>query len=314
MRSRNAGAALAVPAWAWLLVFFVAPVAMVVWFSFGYKPGIFGTHANDILSLDRYAEALSPTFFATFQNTLWVGILGTAICFLIGMPVAYWMAFKVKPERRGILIALVLVPFWTNFLVRTIGWQIILSPEGWMSGLLQSIGVIDGPLELLYTRTAVLIGVVYNYLPLMILPLFVAFDRVGPALREASKDLGAGKLTTFFRVTLPLSRPGVIAGVLLVFIPLMGDYITATVLGGAKGNMVGQLVASQFQTAQNWALGSAMAVLLMLVITLTIAVAAVLLWLIALPFRSRNSVVLGPPPQKNATADAAQPERVEVMS
>ncbi|WP_322411753.1 ABC transporter permease [Microbacterium invictum] len=313
MRRRSAGAALAVPAWAWLLVFFVAPVAMVVWFSFGYKPGVFGTHANDVLSFDRYVEALSPTFFATFANTLWVGMLGTAICFLIGMPVAYWMAFKVRPQRRGLLIALVLVPFWTNFLVRTIGWQVILAPEGWTSGVLQSVGIIDGPLELLYTRTAVLIGVVYNYLPLMILPLFVAFDRVGPAVREASKDLGAGKLTTFLRVTLPLSRPGVIAGVLLVFIPLMGDYITATVLGGARGNMVGQLVASQFQTAQNWALGSAMAVLLMLVIVLTIAVAAALIWLIALPFRARTGLVLGPPPEPPAPVTAA-PERVEVGS
>jgi spermidine/putrescine transport system permease protein len=290
---RSAGAALAVPAWVWLLLFFVAPVAMVVWFSFGYKPGVFGTHANDILSFDRYLEAVSPTFFATFANTLWVGVIGTVLCFLIGAPVAYWMAFKVKPQRRGLLIALVLVPFWTNFLVRTIGWQVILAPEGWLSALLQGIGVLDGPLELLYTRTAVVIGVVYNYLPLMILPLFVAFDRVGPALREASKDLGAGKATTFFRVTLPLSQPGIIAGVLLVFIPLMGDYITATVLGGAKGNMVGQLVASQFQTAQNWALGSAMAVLLMLVIMVTIGVAAVLIWLIALPFRHRNRLTLG---------------------
>ncbi|HEY9309785.1 MAG TPA: ABC transporter permease, partial [Microbacterium sp.] len=160
MRSRSAGAALAVPAWAWLLLFFVAPVAMVVWFSFGYKPGVFGSHANDILSFDRYAEAVSPTFFATFQNTLWVGVIGTVLCFVIGAPVAYWMAFKVKPQRRGILIALVLVPFWTNFLVRTIGWQVSLAPEGWLSSLLQGIGVLDGPLELLYTRTAVIIGVV----------------------------------------------------------------------------------------------------------------------------------------------------------
>lgn len=305
------GPALAVPAWAWLALFFVAPVGMVVWFSFGYKPGVFGTHANDILSLDRYFEAISPTFIATFQNTLWVGIAGTVLCFLIGAPVAYWMAFKVRPERRGILIALVLVPFWTNFLVRTIGWQVILAPEGWMSTLLQSIGLLDGPLELLYTRTAVLIGVVYNYLPLMILPLFVAFDRVGPALREASKDLGAGKIMTFFRVTLPLSQPGIIAGVLLVFIPLMGDYITATVLGGARGNMIGQLVAGQFQTAQNWALGSAMAVLLMLLIMLTIAVAAVIIWLVAMPFRSRNRLVLGTPAETTAT-DASTKTPAEV--
>ncbi|MET0782140.1 MAG: ABC transporter permease [Microbacterium sp.] len=310
---RSPGFALAIPAWVWLALFFVAPVGMVVWFSFGYKPGIFGTHANDVLSLDRYAEALSPTFFATFQNTLWVGIIGTLLCLLIGMPVAYWMAVKVRPERRGILIALVLVPFWTNFLVRTIGWQVILAPEGWLSGGLQGIGITDGPLEILYTRSAVLIGVVYNYLPLMVLPLFVAFDRVGPALREASKDLGAGKLSTFLRVTLPLSQPGIVAGVLLVFIPLMGDYITATVLGGAKGNMVGQLVAGQFQTAQNWALGSAMAVLLMLLIMITIAVCAAIIWLIALPFRSRSRVVLGPDPE-TANTDAVLAATVEVTT
>lgn len=302
MPRRQLGAALAIPAWVWLLVFFVAPVGMVVWFSFGYKPGIFGTHANDVLSLDRYVEALSPTFFTTFLNTLWVGVTGTILCFLIGAPVAYWMAFKVRPQRRGLLIALVLIPFWTNFLIRTIGWQVIIAPEGWLSTALQSVGLLNGPLDLLYTRTAVLLGVVYNYLPLMILPLFVAFDRVGPALREASKDLGAGRASTFLRVTLPLARPGIVAGVLLVFIPLMGDYITATVLGGAKGNMVGQLVASQFQTAQNWALGSAMAVVLMLVIALSIGVAALIIWLVSLPFRARNSLVLGMPPAAEEVA------------
>ena len=215
---------------------------------------------------------------------------------MIGLPVAYWMAVKAPPSRRGLLLALVMVPFWTNFLVRTIGWQVILAPEGWLSTLLQAVGLIDGPLDILYTRTAVLIGVVYNYLPLMILPLFVAFDRVNGPLREASKDLGAGRWTTFVRVTLPLARPGIIAGVLLVFIPLMGDYITATVLGGAKGNMVGQLVASQFQTAQNWALGSAMAVLLIVVILATVAVGALIVWLVSMPFRARHRLVLGDPP------------------
>ena len=138
---------------------------------------------------------------------------------------------------------------------------------------------------MLYTRGAVLLGVVYNYLPLMILPLFVAFDRVSGPLREAARTSARAAWRTFLRVTVPLARPGIIAGVLLVYIPLMGDYITATVLGGAKGNMVGQIVASQFQTAQNWALGSAMAVLLILVIVLSIAVAAGLLWLVTLPVR-----------------------------
>jgi spermidine/putrescine transport system permease protein len=283
---------LAVPAWAWLVAFFVLPVATVVYFSFGYKPGLFGTHATDVLSFDRYREALSPTFFTTFTNTLRVGVLGTLICLVIAIPMAYWMAVKVSPGKRVFLLALVIVPFWTNFLVRTIGWQVILAPEGWLSALLQGAGLREGPLAILYTRSAVLLGVVYNYLPLMILPLFVAFDRVGPALREASKDLGANRWRTFSRVTLPMARPGIIAGVLLVFIPLMGDYITATVLGGARGNMVGQLVASQFQAAQNWALGSAMAVLLILVIAAAVFVGAALAYLVSWPLTRRRRLRL----------------------
>ncbi|MDL9978550.1 ABC transporter permease [Microbacterium sp. ASV49] len=301
---KKAGFLLAVPAWAWLLIFFVAPVALVVWYSFGYKPGIFGTHAEDHLSLDRYGEALSPTFFAVFQNTLWVGVAGTVLCLLIGAPVAYWMAVKAKPSSRGILVALVMIPFWTNFLVRTLGWQIILAPQGWLSEALQFLGL--GPLDILYSRPAVLLGVVYNYLPLMILPLFVAFDRVALPLREASKDLGAGRWRTFFQVTLPLAQPGIVAGVLLVYIPLMGDYITATVLGGAKGNMVGQLVASQFQTAQNWALGSAMAVVLILTIMVTTAIGFGLVWLVTLPIRLRNKLELDPPDDATQVVPARQ--------
>ncbi|MGV8852003.1 MAG: ABC transporter permease [Rhodoglobus sp.] len=292
-RLKLPGFALAIPAWAWLFAFFVAPVALVVWFSFGYKPGIFGTHANDVLSFDRYAEALSPTFFSTFQNTLWVGVVGTLICLAISIPFAYWLAFKAPVARRGILLAMVMIPFWTNFLVRTIGWQIILAPSGLLSTALQSIGVLDEPLEILFTRTAVLIGVVYNYLPLMILPMFVAFDRVSLPMREASKDLGAGRWSTFVNVTLPLAKPGIIVGILLVYIPLMGDYITATVLGGAKGNMAGQMVANQFQTAQNWALGSAMAVVLVLTILTTVAIAALVSWIATWPLRASQRLVLG---------------------
>jgi len=292
-RARLPGFALAIPAWVWLATFFIAPVAVVFYYSFGYKPGLFGTHATDRLSLDRYAEVLTPTFFDTFVATLWIALAGTALCLVIGGPVAYWMAIKAPPSWRGLLLALVLVPFWTNFLVRTIGWQVILAPEGWASQIAQALGL--PAFDILYTRTAVLLGVVYNYLPLMILPLFVAFDRVGEPLREASRDLGANRLATFWRVTLPLARPGIIVGVLLVYIPLMGDYITATVLGGAKGNMVGQMVAAQFQTAQNWALGSAMAVTLIIIIVLSAAVIGGLLWLITLPFRHANRVVLGEP-------------------
>ena len=266
---------LAIPAWLLFLLFFAIPVLLIVWYSLGYKPDIFRTIATDQLSFDRYAESFSATFRSVFTGTLQVSIIGTILCLLIGFPFAYWLAVKVPPRWRGLLLGLTIVPFWTNFLVRTIGWLILLQPNGALSGIMQDLGVIGSPLDVLDTREAVQLGVVYNYLPLMIFPLFVALDRLDPALREASKDLGANRWRTFRQVTLPLAMPGIVAGLLLVFIPLTGDYITATVLGGAKGNMVGSLVASQFHTAQNWALGSAMAVILILMILGTVAIFAI---------------------------------------
>lgn len=266
--------ALAIPAWIWFVLFFAVPVGFIAFYSFGYKPNFFTTIATDKLSFDRYGEALSGTFLQTFRNTLQISILGTILCLLIGFPFAYWLAVRVDPKWRGVLLGLVIVPFWTNFLVRTIGWKILLAPEGPLWALLSALGIREGPLAVLDTKFAVQLGVVYNYLPLMILPLFVALDRLDPAMREASKDLGAGRLKTFRQVTVPLAIPGVIAGALLVFIPLSGDYITAAVLGGAKGNMVGRMVADQFLVGQNWALGSAMAMVLIAMILGVVAIFA----------------------------------------
>jgi spermidine/putrescine transport system permease protein len=266
--------AMALPAWIWFVFFFAIPVLWIVYYSFGYKPNIFKTIATDKLSFDRYSEALSPVFLQVFKQTLQISLLGTILTLLIGFPFAYWLATRVPPRWRGVLLGLVIVPFFVNFLVRTIGWLILLSPAGPVSTLLQQLGIRDEPIHLLQTRGAVQLGVVYNYLALMIFPLFVALDRLDPAMREASKDLGASKWKTFRQVTLPLASPGIVAGLLLVFIPLTGDYITAAVLGGAKGNMAGALVASQFTTAQNWALGAAQAVILIVMILGTVAVFA----------------------------------------
>lgn len=280
------------PTWAFVLFFFIIPLALVLWYSFGYKPDLFSAHANDKLSFARYGEALDATFLGTFLNTLKIGLLGTAICLVIAVPFAYWLAVKLKPQYRALALALVLVPFWTNFLVRTLGWQIVLSPQGFLSNALQSMGLLHGKLDILYTQAAVQLGVVYNYLPLMILPLYVAMDRAGQPLREASADLGANRVRTFLQITLPLAAPGIASGCLLVFIPLMGDYVTASVLGGAQGNMVGQLVASQFNTAQNWALGSAMAVLLMLFIAAAVVIVGAVLLIARWALRRSRSVDL----------------------
>lgn len=284
---------LALPAWIWFLLFFVAPVALVFYYSFGYKPGIFGTVATDKLSFDRYVEAFAPQYLPIFKNTLQISLVGTFLCLIVALPFAYWLAVKVDPKWRGLLLGLVLVPFWTNFLVRTIGWQIILAPDGFLSGFLQDIKVLSSPLGIDKTKWAVQIGVVYNYLPLMILPIFVAFDRLDGTLREASKDLYASRWATFRQVTLPLAMPGVIAGLLLVFIPLMGDYITASLLGGAQGTMMGVLVASMFQSAQNWALGSATAVLLIVLILGTVAVLAAVGLIVRALVRNHRRIDLG---------------------
>ena len=298
---------LAIPSWVWYLGFFIVPVLVVVWYSFGYKPPVTagqGPIGTDRLSLDNYREALSDTFFTTFRNTLRVAITGTLLCLFIGFPVAYFIAVKMPAKWRGLMLALVIIPFWTSFLIRTIAWRIVLAPEGWLSHFLQTVGLRETPIRFLDTREAVQLGVVYNYLPLMIFPLFVALDRLDPALREASKDLGASRVKTFLQVTLPLAAPGMIAGLLLVFIPLAGDYITASVLGGAKGNMAGALVAAQFLAAQNWALGSAMAVVLIFTILASIAIAAVIALVIRAVMRKIRAIDVAPPAPVGTQAGA----------
>ncbi len=284
---------LAIPAWGWFLIFFAAPVALILFYSFGEQKSIF-TQIPDVSSpsFDRYGDAFLPAYFPTFIRTLKISIIGTFVCLVIALPFAYWLAVKVPPKWRGLMLGIVLVPFWTNFLVRTIGWQIIMSPNGFFSTQLQKIGIIDAPLGLLCTQTGVQVGVVYNYLPLMILPLFVAFDRIDPSLREAAKDLGASRGRTFRQVTLPIATPGVVAGLLLVFIPLMGDYITASLLGCAKGSMAGQLVASQFDSSLNWSLGSAMAVILILYILFTVLLLALIGLAIRAIIRSTRKITL----------------------
>ena len=284
--------ALAFPAWIWFVLFFLVPVLWIVYYSFGYKPDIFSAIATDKLSFDRYKEGFSGTFVHVFSQTLQISILGTVLCLLIAFPFAYWLATRVTARWRGVLLGLVIVPFFVNFLIRTIGWLILLAPSGPVSTLLQSWGLRSEPLHLLQTRGAVQLGVVYNYLALMIFPLFVTLDRLDPAMREASKDLGASRWKTFRQVTLPLASPGIIAGLLLVFIPLSGDYITPLVLGGAKGNMAGAMVATQFNTGLNWALGAAQAVILIIMIMGTVAVFGLLGLTVRAIARARRKITL----------------------
>ena len=287
-RPRRDGALAALPSGLWYAAFFLVPLAAVVLYSFGAKPVGPGVVDLGSLSTGNYSAVLSDTFTSTFRQTVQTSALSTLLLLLVAFPVAYHVATRVPPVWRPLLLGLVIVPFWTSFLLRTFAWRIILSPLGIVSEGLEGVGFIDSPLAVLDTRGAVQLGLLYNYLPLMIFPLFVALDRIDPALREAGKDLGAGRVRTFVTVTLPLALPGVVAGLLLVFIPLMGEYVTPTVLGGAKGLMVGNLVASQFLEAQNVPLGSAMAVVLVgRTLAVIAAVAAVCLLARTLVRRAR---------------------------
>jgi spermidine/putrescine transport system permease protein len=273
---------LALPSIIWYALFFVVPLGYIVYYSFGTKD------ASLLLPVDltrlttaNYSEVFDETFFTVFRATLRVAVIATVLCVVIGLPVAYFAAFKVGEKWRAAILALVVVPSFTSFLIRTVAWRIPLAPNGSFSRFLMDLGWVgQNGIQLLETSTAVQIAMVYNYLGFMVLPLFVALDRIDVRMREASKDLGAGRFATFVSVTLPLAGPGIIAGVLLTFIPMCGDYVAATVLGGAKGNMIGALVASQFSGAQNWPLGSAMAVLMIVFVLAALAVGAAIVWLV----------------------------------
>ncbi|MFM8994557.1 MAG: ABC transporter permease subunit [Actinomycetota bacterium] len=291
----------------WYAAFFVVPIALVVVYSFGTKD------TSKLVPVDfsnpstaSYGEVFDETFFQVFRSTVRIAITATLLCLLIGLPVAYFAAFKVSEKWRAIVLAAVVVPSFTSFLIRTVAWRIPLAPNGMFSKWLQDIGVVgENGIQILETATAVQLAIVYNYLGFMILPLYVAFDRIDVRLREASKDLGAGRFATFFGVTLPLAGPGIAAGVLLTFIPMCGDYVTATVLGGAKGNMIGAMIASQFNQAQNWPLGSAMAVLMIGAVLLTLVVGAAVVWL-----TPKLLALFEPLTQARRRSRAARPRKV----
>ena len=270
---------LAIPSFVWYVLFFVAPIAIIVLYSFGTKDSSKLVPVDFAhLGWDNYRSVFNADFFKVFQATLEIAVLATVLCLVIGFPVSYFIAFKVSEKWRAILLGLVVIPSFTSFLIRTIAWKIPLSANGEFSKWLQDIGLIAGPLDVIGTRTAVFLAIVYNYVGFMVLPMFVALDRIDSSLREASKDLGANRVSTFFSVTMPLSGPGVVAGIVLTFIPMCGDYVTATVLGGAKGYMVGALIDSQFRGAQNWPQGSAMAVLMIVMVLVSLLVFAGLAW------------------------------------
>lgn len=257
------------PAAFWLIVFFLAPLAIMLVYSFAQR-GTYGG-IEFTWNIRQYIRFFDPLYIQIFLRSTWIAVLTTVVCLLVGYPFAFFVAQQPRRYRNALLL-LIVVPFWTNFLIRTYAWILILRTEGLINTALLSIGVINEPLTLLYTEFAVVLGLIYGYLPFMILPLYASIEKLDMRLVEAAFDLGANEVRAFTRVVLPLTMPGLIAGCILVFIPSIGAFVTPDILGGAKTVMIGNLVQQQFLTARDWPFGSAISFILMLIVTLAIVV------------------------------------------
>jgi spermidine/putrescine transport system permease protein len=246
---------LALPAITWYAAFFLAPLGIMAAYSFGQAVGYSDVAFTWDVENYRYLFD-GPLYVDIFKKTLVLAAVGTLLTLAIGFPFAYYLARYAK--HKTLLLLLVIVPFWTSFLIRTYSWLIMLDPDFPVFRALRPLGFPE-EFELLYTREAIYIGVVYNYLPLMVLPLYAALERMDWTLVEAAQDLGDSAFRAFRRVTLPLVLPGVVVGSLLVFIPLTGEYLIPEILGGGKDLYTGQLIAQQFLEARDWPFGAAIA-------------------------------------------------------
>jgi spermidine/putrescine transport system permease protein len=215
---------------------------------------------------ENYGRVLDGIYVRIAWRSFVIAAEATAICLVVGFPLALYIA-RSGP-RRTLLLNLVMLPFWTSFLIRTYAWMFLLRDTGLVNSTLLSLHVIREPLPLLFNEGAVILGLVYGYLPFMVLPLYATLEKLDPALLDAAQDLGATPWVTFWRVIVPLSRSGIVSGVLLVFIPCLGAYLTPDLLGGGRSLMVGNLVQNQFTTARDWPFGSAVSLLLMILVLL----------------------------------------------
>ncbi len=257
------------PVWAWLLLFIALPAAIVVALSFSqaaasvppYDPLVTWSDWHPALHLlgDNYAALLQDGYYlAAALQSLLVASVSSVLCLLIGYPMA--LAIARAPEAwRSLLLLLVMLPFWTGFLLRIVAWIGLLGDDGWVNSVLLAVGLIRAPLHMLYTRFAMYVGIVYCYLPFMVLPLYARLSKLDPALEEAAADLGARPLRVFCSVTLPLSLPGILAGLALVFMPAVGEYVIPELLGGPAAQTIGRALWNEFFSNHDWPMAAALA-------------------------------------------------------
>ena len=265
-KKRNGAMLLVAPMAIWTILFVVATLGYIVYLSFTTRAES-GMGVTAQFTLDNYLRLLDPNYLKVLGNSLKLAAITTLICLLVGYPFGYLMA-KAPPRRRAILMLLVIVPFWTNALVRVYGWRILLMGDGPVNAFLQALGLIDKPLKLLNTFGAVVLGMVYALLPFMILPTYSSVEKMDWALVEASRDMGASPLRAFFTVTLPLTAPGVLAGCVLTFVPSIGLFFMSDLLGGANDVFLGNLINDQLLKSRDWPFAAALSVVMMLLTSL----------------------------------------------
>ena len=241
-------------------LFFALPLLIVLLISFASR-GTYGG-VEWTFTLANYRDLVDPLYLWIYLHSLALALATTGLCLCLGFPLAYYIA-RASARRQGVWLMLVLIPFWTNFLVRTYAWMDLLRADGMLNSVLMVAGLTSGPINILYTDAAVLIGLVYGYLPFMVLPLYAAIERIDRALIDAARDLYASGWAVFTRVIVPLARPGIVAGCLLVFIPSLGAYITPDLLGGARSMMIGNFIQHEYLVVRDWPLGSSASFVLM---------------------------------------------------
>jgi spermidine/putrescine transport system permease protein len=258
------------PAFTWLFLLIAVPLAFVFVLSLARRNPAGGIEW--VLGISNYLRALDPLYLWIYWRSLLLALATTLICLLLGFPVAHFIAQQPSSALRNLLLFLVTLPFWTSFLIRTYAWILLLRTEGIINNALLAVGIIQQPLPLLYSNFAILTGLVYTELPFMILPLYTALDKIDRSQLEASSDLGCTAWQTFWRVLVPLSRHGIIAGVVLVFVPSVGAYLTPDLLGGAKSLMAGNLIHNQFAVVRDHPFGAAIAFVLTVVVLALLAI------------------------------------------
>jgi spermidine/putrescine transport system permease protein len=219
---------------------------------------------------ESYGRVFDPLYLEILWRSVWIAFLATALCLTLGFPLALYIARST--QHKILLLNLVMLPFWTSFLIRTYAWMFLLRDTGLINSALEAMHLVRQPLPLLFNTGAVVLGLLYGYLPFMVLPLYATLEKLDPALLDAAEDLGASPWTTLWRVIVPLTKPGMVAGCLLVFIPCLGAYLTPDLLGGGKTVMVGNLVQNQFTTGRDWPFGSAVSLLLMALVVVVMRI------------------------------------------